>query len=37
MVYYVIAFRCNVEEEIGKYARLFKKIDQEKNGYISKD
>lgn len=37
LIHYVIAYRCKIEEEVGKYAKLFKKIDQQKNGYITKE
>ncbi len=37
IMYYLIAYRCNVKEDLIKYINMFKKLDTDKNGYIKKD
>lgn len=35
LIYTVIVYRCNVNEEIDKYVQIFKQIDENKNGFIT--
>lgn len=34
IIYYFIAYRCNINEDIVKYQDIFSKIDKDKNGFI---
>eukprot|EP00347_Sterkiella_histriomuscorum_P001647 403371218 len=36
IIYYFIAYRCNINSELVKYQEIFTKIDKDKNGYIDK-